>query len=261
MSEKKYFWFKMEDDFFKKKEIKKLRSIAGGDTFVIIYLKIILLSLKTGGKLYFEGIDDSFASEIALEIDEDKNNVFITLEYLLRHSAVLQYDENEYHVNVSNLIGSETSTAIRVRKHRENKKMLPCNDNCYNETPMKQNDNGEIELEKEIKKEKELKLKQEKEDSFNIFWEIYNKKKNKEKSFQIWCKIDPELYQVIYNHVKIYRKTKEGKDFPYHPNNYLKDKHWNDEIETEETIEDKKEKERIAREKAQEERLAPHIRV
>jgi hypothetical protein len=104
------------------------------------------------------------------------------------------------------------------------------------------------------------KNKQEKEDSFNIFWEIYNKKKNKEKSFQIWCKIDPELYQVIYNHVKIYRKTKEGKDFPYHPNNYLKDKHWNDEIETEETIEERKEKERIIREREMEERLTGAIR-
>lgn len=229
MSEKKYFWFKMEDDFFQKKEIKKLRSIAGGDTFVIIYLKIILLSLKSGGKLYFEGIDEDFASEIALDIDEDKNNVLITLEYLLRHSAVLQIEDNEYHVNISNLIGSETSTAIRVRKHRENKKLLP---ECYNETPVKQNDNGE----KELKKEKELKLKQEKEDSFNIFWELYNKKKNREKSFQIWCKIDPELYQDIYNHVKIYRQTKVGKEFPYHPNNYLKDKHWNDELDSDDSV-------------------------
>lgn len=128
--EKKYFWFKMEDDFFQKKEIKKLRSIAGGDTFVIIYLKIILLSLKSGGKLYFEGIDDDFACEIALDIDEDKNNVLITLDYLLRHSAVLQIEENEYRVNIANLIGSETSTAIRVRKHREEKKklkLLQCN--------------------------------------------------------------------------------------------------------------------------------------
>lgn len=151
INEKKYFWFKMEDDFFQKKEIKKLRSIAGGDTFVIIYLKIILLSLKTGGKLYFEGIDDDFACEIALEIDEEKNNVLITLEYLLRHSAVLQLEENEYHVNISNLIGTETSTAIRVRKHRETKKMLQCNTVV---TPVKQNDNGELELNK-YKDEKE----------------------------------------------------------------------------------------------------------
>jgi predicted phage replisome organizer len=152
MADKKYFWFKMEDDFFQKKEIKKLRSIAGGDTFVIIYLKIILLSLKSGGKLYYEGIDETFIEELALEIDEKKDNVGVTVDYLLRHSAVLQIDDNEYKVNtINNLIGGETSSAIRVRKHREKVKLLQCNADV---TPVKQIVNTEIEIEKELKKEK-----------------------------------------------------------------------------------------------------------
>ena len=156
---KKYFWFKMEDDFFQKKEIKKLRSIAGGDTFVIIYLKIILLSLKNGGKLYYEGIDDNFISELALEIDEQKDNVGITMEYLLKHSAILQIDGNEYKVNtINNLIGGETSSAIRVRKHREKVKLLQCNADV---TPMKQIVNGELELELELELEIKKEIKKE----------------------------------------------------------------------------------------------------
>lgn len=123
--EKRYFWFKMEDDFFQKKEIKKLRSIAGGDTFVIIYLKLILKSLKTGGKLYFEGIEDTFFEEIALELDESPSNVEVTLNYLLKKSMVIEYQENEFFINdIPNAIGSETSTAIRVRKHRDNQEKL-----------------------------------------------------------------------------------------------------------------------------------------
>ena len=143
----------MEDDFFQKKEIKKLRSIAGGDTYVIIYLKIILLSLKNGGKLYFEGIDDTFIAEIALEIDENKDNVGITLEFLMKHSAVIQTEENEFKVNdIVKSIGSETAVAIRVRKHREKFKLLPCNKDV---TPLKQNDNGESESEINIEIDKE----------------------------------------------------------------------------------------------------------
>jgi len=53
---KKYFWLKLKDDFFKQKEIKKLRGIAGGDTYTIIYLKLQLLSIKNDGKIYFDGI-------------------------------------------------------------------------------------------------------------------------------------------------------------------------------------------------------------
>ena len=66
--------------------------------------------------------------------------------------------------------------------------------------------------------------------SFNIFWDLYNRKVNKDKSLQEWKKIKPELHTVIYEHVKKYRETDSGKNFPYHPNNYLKGEHWNDDL-------------------------------
>ena len=41
MSEgKRYYWLKLKDDFFTSKRIKKLRAMAGGDTYLIIYLKL-----------------------------------------------------------------------------------------------------------------------------------------------------------------------------------------------------------------------------
>lgn len=62
---KRCYWLKLKADWFLDKRIKKLRFIAGGDTHTIIYLKMMLLSLKDEGKLYFEGVEDNFASEIA----------------------------------------------------------------------------------------------------------------------------------------------------------------------------------------------------
>lgn len=58
MAEKKYYWLKMTDQFFEDKAIKKLRKIAGGDTYTIIYLKMLLTAIKQGNKMYFEGIED-----------------------------------------------------------------------------------------------------------------------------------------------------------------------------------------------------------
>ena len=49
---KRYFWFKLFDDFFQSKRIKKLRNLAGGDTYTIIYLKMQLKALKTDGYFY-----------------------------------------------------------------------------------------------------------------------------------------------------------------------------------------------------------------
>lgn len=50
MAEKKYYWLKMTDQFFEDKAIKKLRKIAGGDTYTIIYLKMLLTAIKQGRK-------------------------------------------------------------------------------------------------------------------------------------------------------------------------------------------------------------------
>ncbi len=80
---KRYYWLKLKDDFFTQKAIKKLRKIAGGDTFTIIYLKMMLLAMKSDGKLYFEGIENNFYEELALELDEDEANVNLTVNYLI----------------------------------------------------------------------------------------------------------------------------------------------------------------------------------
>ena len=84
MAEKKYYWLKMTDQFFEDKAIKKLRKIAGGDTYTIIYLKMLLTAIKQGNKMYFEGIEDDFMEELALELDEDTGISFADLyTYLL----------------------------------------------------------------------------------------------------------------------------------------------------------------------------------
>ena len=42
---KRYFWLKLDRHFFNNARIKKLRRLAGGDTYTIIYLKLLLLSI------------------------------------------------------------------------------------------------------------------------------------------------------------------------------------------------------------------------
>ena len=158
---KRYYWLKLKADWFSDKRIKKLRSIAGGDTHTIIYLKMMLLSLKDEGKLYFDGVEDNFASEIALALDEDAENVKLTLTFLYRHGLIEICNDDEYQLTeVPTIIGSETASAMRVREHRERKKgdkLLQCNmteTGCNN---LKQicSVERDKEIEKELEKEGE----------------------------------------------------------------------------------------------------------
>lgn len=156
---KRYYWFRLHKDFFQKKEIKRLRRVAGGDTYAVIYLKMLLRSIADGGKLYFDGYEETFVSELALDIDEDEQNVQITVNYLLKNGLLLECEADEYYLpEASNNTGSETAAASRMRKLRNKSKELDCNnvtEQRNNVTPMLhecsqplQTCYGEIEKEK-----------------------------------------------------------------------------------------------------------------
>ena len=159
---KRYFWLKLHKDFFQRKEIKRLRKIAGGDTYTIIYLKMLLRSIMSEGKLYFDGLEENFSSELALDLDESEENVQITVTYLLNSGLLEMRSEDEYYLpDTKDSTGCETAGAARVRKHRERQKALQCNTDV---TQVKQFCNVEIEKEKELYKEKEKELYKEKEE-------------------------------------------------------------------------------------------------
>lgn len=152
MSEKKYYWLKLKNDFFNQREIKKLRKIAGGDTFTIIYLKMQLLSIKNGGAIKFEGTESSFEEQLALELDEEIDNVKLTLAFLKTNSLLEPITDEDFLLNrVPELIGAETSAAERMRKMRGERN---------NVTPMLQNVTQskriELDIELDIKKDKNI---------------------------------------------------------------------------------------------------------
>lgn len=153
---KRYFWLKLHKDFFQRKEIKRLRKIAGGDTYTIIYLKMLLRSIMNEGKLYFDGLEDDFAAEVALDLDESEENVQITITYLLNSGLLEMRSDDEYYLpDTKNSTGCETAVAARVRKHREKQKALQCNTDV---TQVKHLCNGEKEIEKELDKEKDIEI-------------------------------------------------------------------------------------------------------
>lgn len=157
---KKYYWLKLMKDFFQQPKIKKLRRVAGGDTYTVIYLKLQLLSLENGGKLYFEGVEETFVEEIALTIDEDEENVRFTLMYLEQQGLLEKIEENEYAMpETMARIGSESESAERVRQYRERQKraeaLPPAPDNppslqCNNNV---RTCNTEIEIDKDLEED------------------------------------------------------------------------------------------------------------
>lgn len=146
---KRYYWLKLKEDFFRGRDIKKLRSMAGGDTLTLIYLEMLLLALRTDGKLEYTGLEDDFASEIALTIDENPDDVSSVVNFLTKRGLLVECNQDEYELTAhASMVGSECDSAERVRRHREKAEALHCN------APVTKS-NTEIEIEKEKEKDQE----------------------------------------------------------------------------------------------------------
>lgn len=181
MAEKRYYWLKLKDDFFDSIRIKKLRSLAGGDTYTIIYLKMLLKAIKNDGVLEYQGVEQNICDEIALDINESPDNVNVALTYLLSCGLAEQEYNDCLLPEAIELVGSEQESAERVRNYRERQKQraLQCNTDV---TQVKRLCNTEIEKrEKREEIEKREKIQYfpfpEVEDAFQEFLKIRKKLK------------------------------------------------------------------------------------
>ncbi|WFR75645.1 phage replisome organizer N-terminal domain-containing protein [Lactococcus lactis] len=160
MADKRYYWFKMEQSFFEQKEIKYLRRLPGGDTYTIIYLKLILKSLENDGKIYYENIGDDYSQEWALEIEEDEKAVSFLVAFLINKGLMIDCGFDEFEITkTKSLVGSETASAERKRRQREREReLLQFKDVTDSQKSVTLSQVGHIESESESEIESEIEI-------------------------------------------------------------------------------------------------------
>lgn len=163
----RYYWLKMKKDFARDKRVKKLKRIPGGLNFAFIYVEIILSAIDTNGIIVYEGVEDTLAKEIALEIDEDPDEVQITISYLMSVNLLVDLGDGKFLLPyVAENLGSEGASAKRMRDLRARQKALECNSETSQSdaqasqcdtgvTPMLRN--GDVEIDTDTEKRKYLK--------------------------------------------------------------------------------------------------------
>ena len=95
MANKKYYWLRLMSDFFNRREMKKLRKIAGGETYTIIYLKMQLLSITNDGIIVFEKTEKDLAEQLSLELDESVDDINMTLAFLQANGLISKVSSDE----------------------------------------------------------------------------------------------------------------------------------------------------------------------
>jgi predicted phage replisome organizer len=161
---KKFYWLKLSRDFFKRHDIKIIKSQKNGKDYLIFYLTLLAESVDHAGHLRFNELipyDDEMLSIITdTDIDIVKSAV-----KLLCSLGLMEFldDETIYMTELQKMVGYETDWAKKKREYREHKEIKSA-DNVPKLSPpsphnVRQEIDKEIEKDKEILKEKDKKEK------------------------------------------------------------------------------------------------------
>ncbi|UWF30264.1 phage replisome organizer N-terminal domain-containing protein [Lactiplantibacillus plantarum] len=198
MAEKTYYWIKLQMDFFKSPAVRLLRTMSGGDTYALIYLEMILLSLENHGYIYFTGIGKTFSEEIALVLNEETVDVEFLMSFLDAKKLVEYPDDNSFKFAddvVEGLIGKESSSAKRVRAYRKRQKQIALQSND-SVTGRNTDIDKDLDLDLDLEPDKENSAANATpstslEDDFNVIWDKYPNKKGKKQAlvhYKAWRK-------------------------------------------------------------------------
>ena len=159
--EKRFFWLKLRETFFNETYIKAMRTFKNGDSLVLTYLEMALYSLKSNGVIERGELTPSLADEISIAINAPVARVKKTIEMLTKARVAELDGDRLYLTEMMKLMGSESTSAERMRKLRSKKSdetgVTPASqcDSAVT-SPVTKSVTTEIELEKEIEKESEI---------------------------------------------------------------------------------------------------------
>ena len=162
---KRYYWLKLDENFFEDDTIAWLEEQENGKDYVIFYLKLALKSLKDDGQLIRyvgETLIPYDVKALAKLTNTSPDTVAVSMKTFLEIGLVSQLESGEIYLNqIEEMVGSETDVAKRVRKHRakkalgggEKQELLQGN---TDETKSNTEKEKEKEIEKELDIDKEI---------------------------------------------------------------------------------------------------------
>lgn len=188
---KKYFWLKLQKDFFKRHDIRIIESMPNGKDYILFYLKLLCESTSHEGNLRFSDTipysESMLATITNTNIDIVRNAIKVFVEL---HMIDILDDGTYFMSEVQKMIGYETEWAKKKREYRKNlyaqneyeddlykNKALESGQNKDNVLEIKTNERQCPKKEDNVRQELELEI--EKELDIDIDKDIYTVQSDK----------------------------------------------------------------------------------
>lgn len=163
---KRYYWLKLNENFFDREEIKVIENMKNGKDYIIFYLKLLLKSIKTEGELRFRDVIPYTPEMLAAITNTDVDTVRVAIDLFTKLNLMEMWDDGTLFMSeTQHMIGSETGWAKQKRIQRQkNKALSEGKDNVHQTKDNVQNVSCEcptdIDIELDIELEKEIEDKE-----------------------------------------------------------------------------------------------------
>lgn len=160
---KKYYWLKLQKDFFKRHDIRVIEAMPNGKDYILFYLKLLVESVSHEGRLRFSDTIPYNEDMLAVVTDTNVDIVRAALKVFVELGMIEKLEDSTlYMAEVEKMIGYETKWAEKKRIYRLShpKAITQKEDNVLDmSAKCPSHVRQEKEIEKELELEKELEVK------------------------------------------------------------------------------------------------------
>lgn len=117
---KRYYWLKLNENFFEREEIKVIEMQPNGEKYIIFYFKLLLKSLYTNGRLMFRNIMPYTPEILSKVTNTDVDTVKVAIDMFVKFGLMDKLDDGAFFMSeIENMTGSETEWAQKKRMQRK----------------------------------------------------------------------------------------------------------------------------------------------
>lgn len=196
----KYYWLKLQKDFFKRHDVRIVEGMTNGKDYVLFYLKMLVESITHEGALRFSESIPYDAEMLSIITNTNVDIVKSAVKIFTELGLMDVFDDGTiYMQEIQKMIGCETEWAEKKREYRSNEL-------CKKDNVRTKKDN--VRQEKE--KEKDI-------DIYNVFISLWKLYPNKKGLAQVSNKSKKAIYNIGYDKFKqcIERYEKHLKENPW----------------------------------------------
>lgn len=121
---KRYYWLKLQDNFFERDEIKIIESMPNGKDYILFYLKLMLKSINDSGRLMFKNTIPYTPEMLSTITRTNIDVVRVAVDTFISLGLMEKLDDGALFMGeVNKMLGTETEYAQKKREYRAEKKM------------------------------------------------------------------------------------------------------------------------------------------